>query len=112
VSSIDTRRDRDRRRDHGDAVTRYLGLTRKGRRHRGRWLLLMIHLRHAAAAIAPGLCRTVLITHGESDRDQSRRQFEQPCGSRWSLGDRRSIGYETPEAFRQARQCVHLRARD
>jgi len=28
----------------------------------------MIHVRHAAAAIASGLCQTVLITHGESDR--------------------------------------------
>jgi hypothetical protein len=26
----------------------------------------MIHVRNAAAAIAPGLCETVLITHGES----------------------------------------------
>ena len=26
----------------------------------------MIHVRHAAAAIAAGLCETVLITHGES----------------------------------------------
>jgi hypothetical protein len=25
----------------------------------------MIHVRHAAAAIAAGLCETVLITHGE-----------------------------------------------
>ena len=28
----------------------------------------MIHTRHAAAAIASGLCETVLITHGESGR--------------------------------------------
>ena len=28
----------------------------------------MIHVRHAAAAIASGLCDTVLITHGESGR--------------------------------------------
>jgi hypothetical protein len=28
----------------------------------------MIHVRHAAAAIASGLCETVLITHGESGR--------------------------------------------
>jgi hypothetical protein len=28
----------------------------------------MIHVRHAAAAIAAGLCETVLITHGESGR--------------------------------------------
>ena len=28
----------------------------------------MIHVRHAAAAIESGLCKTVLITHGESGR--------------------------------------------
>ena len=52
----------------------------------------MIHVRHAAAAIASGLCETVLITHGESGRSGVGRtrnvvspaslagQFEQPYG--------------------------------
>jgi acetyl-CoA acetyltransferase len=52
----------------------------------------MIHVRHAAAAIASGLCKTVLVTHGESGRSQVGRppravppsslagQFEQPFG--------------------------------
>src|SRR6266478_8487741 len=52
----------------------------------------MIHVRHAAAAIASGLCETVLITHGESGRSGLGRtrnvvaptslagQFEQPYG--------------------------------
>jgi len=52
----------------------------------------MIHLRHAAAAIASRLCETVLITHGESGRSGVGRtrnvvspaslagQFEQPYG--------------------------------
>jgi acetyl-CoA acetyltransferase len=52
----------------------------------------MIHVRHAAAAIASGLCRTVLITHGESGKsrvgapprsvppDSLAGQFEQPYG--------------------------------
>jgi len=52
----------------------------------------MIHVRHAAAAIASGLCETVLITHGESGRSGVGRtrnavaptslagQFEQPHG--------------------------------
>ena len=52
----------------------------------------MIHVRHAAAAIASGLCDTVLITHGESGRSGVGRtrnvvvptslagQFEQPYG--------------------------------
>ena len=48
-------------------VAHYLGITPK-------WVdgtavggcSFMIHVRHAAAAIASGLCETVLITHGES----------------------------------------------
>ncbi|MEX2246980.1 MAG: thiolase [Dehalococcoidia bacterium] len=52
----------------------------------------MIHVRHAAAAIQAGLCRTALITHGESGRSRvgmggwggSRQtlmgQFEEPYG--------------------------------
>src|SRR5438874_7504104 len=52
----------------------------------------MIHVGHAAAAIASGLCETVLITHGESGRSGVGRtrnivaptslagQFEQPYG--------------------------------
>ncbi|MET0182787.1 MAG: hypothetical protein ABW199_07875 [Caulobacterales bacterium] len=52
----------------------------------------MLHVRHAAAAINSGLCRTVLITHGESGRsgiaasrranppDALQSQFETPYG--------------------------------
>ncbi len=52
----------------------------------------MIHVRHAAAAIKAGLCKTALITHGQSGRSrigeggwgQSRQsmsgQFEEPYG--------------------------------
>ncbi|GGC54120.1 thiolase C-terminal domain-containing protein [Chelatococcus reniformis] len=52
----------------------------------------IMHLSHAAAAIAAGLCTTVLITHGESGRSQvgvgpldmkwtdMHRQFELPYG--------------------------------
>ncbi len=74
-------------------VEHYLGLTPK-------WVdgtavggcSFMIHVRHAAAAIASGLCQTVLITHGESGRSGVGRtrnvvaptslagQFEQPYG--------------------------------
>ena len=50
-------------------VAHYLGLTPK-------WVdgtavggcSFMIHVRHAAAAVASGLCMSVLITHGESGR--------------------------------------------
>jgi acetyl-CoA acetyltransferase len=74
-------------------VVHYLGLTPKwiyGTRVGG--CSLMIHVRHAAAAIASGFCETVLITHGESGRSgigRSRNvvaptslagQFEQPYG--------------------------------
>jgi len=50
----------------------------------------MIHVRHAAAGIESGLCKTVLVTHGESGRAGVGRnrnvvaptslagQFEQP----------------------------------
>ena len=53
----------------------------------------MLHVRHAVAAIEAGLCRTVLITHGESGRsmigkpprpvpaDSLNGQFEQPFGT-------------------------------
>lgn len=52
----------------------------------------LIHVRHAAAAIAAGMCGTVLVTHGESgrsrvgvggwspDRSSLRGQFEMPYG--------------------------------
>ena len=74
-------------------VAHYLGITPK-------WVdgtsvggcSFMIHVRHAVAAIASGLCTTVLITHGESGRSQIGRggfrsaaaslsgQFEAPYG--------------------------------
>jgi acetyl-CoA acetyltransferase len=74
-------------------VAHYLGITPK-------WVdgtavggcSFMIHVRHAAAAIESGLCKTVLITHGESGKSQVGRpprtvpadslngQFEQPFG--------------------------------
>ncbi len=53
----------------------------------------LLHVRHAAAAIAAGYCRTVLITHGESGRSQVANgryawepaslqgQFEAPYGA-------------------------------
>lgn len=53
----------------------------------------LVHIRHAAAAIAAGQCETVLITHGESGRsriggaayrlaaDSLQGQFEQPFGT-------------------------------
>jgi acetyl-CoA acetyltransferase len=53
------------------AIAAYLGITPK-------WVdgtmvggcSFMLHLRHAAAAIAAGYCTTVLITHGESGRSR------------------------------------------
>ena len=60
-------------------MAHYLGIT-------PRWIdgtsvggcSFMIHVRHAAAAIAAGLCRTVLITHGESGRSGIGRSRNQP----------------------------------
>jgi len=40
----------------------------RGTARRAAWGSFMIHVRHAAAAVAAGLCETVLITHGESGR--------------------------------------------
>jgi hypothetical protein len=69
----------------------------------------MIHVRHAAAAIASGLCETVLITHGESGRSGVGRtrnvvaltslagQFEQPYRPR---------GWERP-VFHAKRYFLH-----
>ncbi|MFT3800894.1 MAG: thiolase [Burkholderiaceae bacterium] len=74
-------------------IAHYLGITPK-------WVdgtsvggcSFMLHVRHAAAAIAAGYCETVLITHGESGRsqvgllrsptppDQLQGQFELPFG--------------------------------
>jgi acetyl-CoA acetyltransferase len=74
-------------------IAHYLGITPK-------WVdgtavggcSFMIHVRHAAAAIESGLCKTVLITHGESGKsmvgrpprpvpaDSLNGQFEQPFG--------------------------------
>jgi acetyl-CoA acetyltransferase len=74
-------------------ITHYLGIAPKrvdGTAVGG--CSFMIHVRHAAAAIASGLCETVLITHGESGRSGVGRtrnvvspaslagQFEQPYG--------------------------------
>ena len=75
------------------AVAHYLGLTPRyldGTAIGG--CSFLVHVRHAAAAIAAGLCEVVLITHGESGRsrvgapawprDQSsmQGQFEAPYG--------------------------------
>jgi acetyl-CoA acetyltransferase len=75
------------------AIAHYLGITPS-------WLdgtavggcSFMIHVRHAVAAIRAGLCKTVLVTHGESGRSRTGKaprvmnpaslqgQFELPYG--------------------------------
>jgi acetyl-CoA acetyltransferase len=60
-------------------VSHYLGIT-------PRWLdgtmvggcSFMLHVRHAAAAIAAGACETVLITHGESGRSRVGLSYPSP----------------------------------
>ncbi|MFI9596617.1 thiolase C-terminal domain-containing protein [Nonomuraea sp. NPDC052265] len=50
----------------------------------------LFHVRHAAAAIRAGLCRTVLITHGESGRSRV-------GAGRWGLGADSLLGqFELP----------------
>ena len=54
------------------AIAHYLGITPEwvdGTQVGG--CSFMIHVRHAVAAIQQGLCKTVLITHGESGRRAS-----------------------------------------
>jgi acetyl-CoA acetyltransferase len=74
-------------------ITHYLGITPK-------WVdgtavggcSFMIHVRHAAAAIASGLCETVLITHGEAAAlasgapAMSSRRPASPAGSSSPMG--------------------------
>ena len=92
LKPIGHRRHRHRRRDPGDdrALPRPYPERVDGTAVGG--CSFMIHIGHAAAAIASGLCDTVLITHGESDRSGVGRtrnvvsptslagQFEQPYG--------------------------------
>jgi hypothetical protein len=80
-----------------------------GRRARAAGGSFMIHVRHADAAVAPGLRETVLITDGESGRSNAGRtrntvaptslagQFEQLMG-RWADDFSRSgwAGYRSP----------------
>src|SRR5437667_6673924 len=73
-------------------VAHYLGLTPK-------WVdgtavggcALMLHVRHAAAALESGLCRTVLITHGESGRSGVARS--RPAVSPGSLAGQFELPY-------------------
>ena len=45
----------------------------------------MLHVRHAAAAINEGLCKTVLITHGESGHSRVGASMRRGAGGRSSL---------------------------
>lgn len=51
----------------------------------------MIHVRHAAAAINEGLCKTVLITHGESGRSRVGASMRRAAGASSLQGQ-----FETP----------------
>ena len=52
-------------------IAHYLGITPKYVDGTGvGGCSFMIHVRHAAAAVSAGLCKTVLITHGESGRSR------------------------------------------
>jgi acetyl-CoA acetyltransferase len=73
-------------------IAHYLGLTPKwadGTAVGG--CSFMIHVRHAAAAIESGLCKTVLITHGESGRSGIARS--RPAVSPGSLAGQFELPY-------------------
>lgn len=68
------------------AIAHYLGITPEwvdGTQVGG--CSFMIHVRHAVAAIQHGLCKTVLITHGESGRSGVGRGAFRPGGGSASL---------------------------
>lgn len=79
-------------REEPTEIAYYLGITPK-------WVdgtavggtSFLIHVRHAAAAIASGLCSTVLITHGESGRSNVGRARAAPHAS--SLNGQFEIPY-------------------
>ena len=79
-------------REEPTEIAYYLGITPK-------WVdgtavggtSFLIHVRHAAAAIASGLCSTVLITHGESGRSNVGRARAAPHAS--SLNGQCEIPY-------------------
>ena len=70
------------------SIAHYLGIT-------PRWVdgtsvggcSFMLHVRHAAAAIESGMCKTVLITHGESGKSGigSMRGADPATYVRWSV---------------------------
>jgi acetyl-CoA acetyltransferase len=73
-------------------IAHYLGITPKwadGTAVGG--CSFMIHVRHAAAAIESGLCKTVLITHGESGRSGIARS--RPAVSPGSLSGQFELPY-------------------
>jgi len=75
------RRHRHRRRDAGDGRTLSWPDPEMGRRHRGSAACsFMIHVRHAAAAIASGLCETG-IDHPWRERPLRRRAYPQCRGT-------------------------------
>ncbi|MGE5271601.1 MAG: hypothetical protein ACM3JG_18230, partial [Thiohalocapsa sp.] len=73
-------------------IAHYLGITPK-------WVdgtavggcSFMIHVRHAAAALESGLCKTILITHGESGRSGIARS--RPAVSPGSLAGQFEVPY-------------------
>jgi len=62
----------------------------------------MLHVRHAAAAIEAGLCRTVLITHAESGKSNVGRT------PRMTGPDSLNGQFELPYAFRRRPACFRF----
>ena len=97
-----------RSRTHLGITPRWLDGTMRRRLH-----VFMLHVRHAAAAIAAGLCDVVLVTHGESGRSRvgmagrGRRTRRRPrASSRPPYG---AVG--PPTDVHRAGAALHARAR-
>ena len=91
-------------------IAHYLGITPK-------WVdgtavggcSFMIHVRHAAAAINEGLCKTVLITHGESGKSRIGATPRPPCAGepRTASSRRRTASMGPPTLFTHPGAALH-----
>ena len=89
------------------SVAHYLGITPK-------WVdgtavggcSFMIHVRHAAAALESGLCKTVLITHGESGRSGIARSRPRCCPAAYKASSNCPTGRWDRRPSLRSRYCV------
>jgi hypothetical protein len=65
----------------------------------------MIHVRHAAEAIAPSPCKTVLTTHGENDRSGVGRSRNIPTPTSLAGGSNTLMGQWAGRLCSRSRYC-------